>query len=216
MSGRKILARGMSFAATAVGLFILARLSAASVPATGQSTALLRMSWSARPERIETCRVLSQEELEKLLEHMRQRVQCEGKSASYLLTVSIDGVKTREQVVRGAGLRNDRAMYLLEDMPVTPGRHDVQIDFVRRERDDREQTEHEEDEDHVDADDSPARPDTGLFAGRADRERVERARLARAAVAPRISLDTTLVFDAGRAVVITLRPGSDRFQLLTR
>lgn len=237
MSGKQLLTRGLTVAVTALGLLLLARLSTASVRSHGVETSVLRLSWSARPERIETCRVLSQEELEELLEHMRRRVQCEGKAASYLFAVTVDGVRIREQVVRGAGLRNDRAMYLLEDLPVKPGKHDIQLSLIRRERNDREGDDREGfgrggddrerssgEKDDLNEDDSlsenparsGARADTGLFAGRADRERIERARLARAAIAPRISLDTTVTFSPGRVLLITIVAGSNRFQILPR
>ena len=73
---------------TAAALSGMAWLSDAPVPLAGSTAAGLRLSWSARPERIETCREVSAEELAKLGEHMRQRVECEGRFASYLLRVT--------------------------------------------------------------------------------------------------------------------------------
>lgn len=56
--------------------------------------------------------------------------------------------------------------------------------------------------------------DTGIFAGRAQREAVEYARRARAAIPPRLLLDTTLVFGSGRAIVVTFTPERRMLQLL--
>ena len=67
---------------TGLALARLARLSAAPVPNHSGSAALLRLSWSARPERIEVCRTLSHEELEEREEHMRLRVECDGRFAT--------------------------------------------------------------------------------------------------------------------------------------
>lgn len=39
--------------------------------------------FSARPQRIEVCRKLTHEEMEKSREHMRQRESCEGAFATY-------------------------------------------------------------------------------------------------------------------------------------
>ena len=78
-------------AATAAGLAVLAYLSAAPIPLHSADSAKLRLSWSARPERIEVCRTLSEKELESVPEHMRQRTNCEGVFATYALRIEIDG-----------------------------------------------------------------------------------------------------------------------------
>src|SRR4029079_14524581 len=93
--------------ASAAVLVLIARASAAPVPYHDAGMAELRLSWSARPERIETCRTLSAKELEREEEHMRQRVECEGTFASYTLRVASDQRLVSESIVRGAGLRHD-------------------------------------------------------------------------------------------------------------
>ncbi|MGK2961254.1 MAG: hypothetical protein ACSLFK_03790 [Gemmatimonadaceae bacterium] len=200
-----LLRRAPAIAVTAIALAGLAWLSAAPVPLSGAESARLRLSLSARPERIETCRVLSSDELAKLGEHMRQRVECEGKFASYQLRVSVDGSPVHESVVRGAGLRSDRPIYLLEDFSVNPGTRAVHVSFRRRE--------HVEDED----DDSRGQrfgADTGLSMGRAEREDVERARRARAAIPRLLELDTALTFTSGQVIVVTLDPENRALQVL--
>lgn len=93
--------------------------------------ALIRLAWSARPERIETCREPSEAELSQLPAHMRQKVVCEGSSARYRLRVSVDDTLALDEVVRGSGLRHDRPVYLLRDLPVSPGRHELLVRFER-------------------------------------------------------------------------------------
>jgi len=181
-------------ASAAVGFF-LTLASAAPVRYHRAGMARLRLSWSARPERMESCRAVSHEQLEREEEHMRQRVECEGQFATYALRVEADGRLMTESVVRGAGLRHDRPMYLLRDLDVPTGVRHVRITFDRRERAANEAA--------VAAPTLGAESDTGLFAGRAEREAVERARRRRAAIPARLTLDTMLTFAPDRVMVVT-------------
>ncbi len=181
--------------ATALALVALARVSAAPVPYHSGRAALLRLSWSARPERIEVCRALSREELEEREEHMRQRVECDGRFATYDLRVTIDGKIVGESVVRGGGFRHDRSMYLLREMDIPSGKRHLQVSFTRHEK--------SVGDGASPASEAAAATDTGIFAGRATREVAERARRARAAVPPRLVLDTTIFVSDRRVVVIT-------------
>lgn len=177
-------------------LFGLTAISDAPVALHRSEASRLRLSWSARPERIESCRTLSEKELAEREEHMRQRVECEGRFATYLLRVDADGRRLHESVVRGAGLRHDRPIFLLREMDLPPGEHRIRIRFTRREKTD--------DDAAAYARVSSTRTDTGLFAGRAEREAIEHERRARAAIPPRLELDTTIVFGADRAIIVTL------------
>ena len=192
---RRLLRWTWAMSASAVTVFILARASAAPVPYHRAGMAQLRLSWSARPERIESCRAVSHEQLEREEEHMRQRVECEGRFATYALRVEADGRLVTESVIRGAGLRHDRPMYLLRDFTLSSGVRHVRIVFARRERKD--------DDTAVTGPEVGAASDTGLFAGRAEREAVERARRKRAAIPSRLVLDTTITFAPDRVVVVT-------------
>ncbi len=185
-------------AGTAAVTWGLAFASAVPLSSARHDTAVLRLSWSARPERIEVCRALSAAELAQREEHMRQRVDCVGHFATYDLRVESDGRLLHESVAQGAGLRHDRPMYLLRELSVAPGVHHLRIAFARRERTDNDA--------EAFAAVSAAGADTGLFAGRAERETAEHERRARAAIPARLALDTTLAFQAGRAIVVTLDP----------
>jgi hypothetical protein len=192
MSPMRMLATG---GATALGLALLAYTSAMPLPYHRDDMARLRLSWSARPERIEVCRRLSAEEQERLAEHMRQRVVCEGSFATYTLRVDVGGAAVAEDVIRGAGLRNDRPMYLLREYSVPAGRHRIRVTLTRRET-------------PQDAVPAPAQApvagaDTGLFAGRAEREDTERGRRSRAAIPRSLMLDTTLAIAPREVVLVT-------------
>jgi hypothetical protein len=180
---------------TSLSLALLAYASATPVGYHPDEMAGLRLSWSARPERIEKCRQLTAEEQARREEHMRQRVECEGGFASYALRVELDGRVIGSSVFRGAGLRHDRPLYLLRDYAVPAGAHRVRISLTRRETTDNDAA-------------AFARPvvpdaDTGLFAGRAEREAAERARSARAALPPLLTLDTLVDFTARRVALVT-------------
>jgi hypothetical protein len=196
MSAGKAFRWTASLIVTAIALIAVARLSGSPVATRAAGSSAFRLSWSARPERIEKCRQLSKQELAEREEHMRQRIECEGAFATYSLRVLVGGKLVHESIVRGAGLRHDRPIYLLRDLQVSPGTHAVQVSFVRRESagSDSVATESRTDDDD----------DSGTFHGRAEREREERARRARAAIPPRLVFDSVLNFAPGKVLVLTL------------
>jgi hypothetical protein len=202
--------------ATALVLGLIVWSSAAPIRFHDDAAAHLRLSWSARPERIEVCRTLSAEELAERAEHMRQRVECDGRFATYALRVESDGKVIGESVVHGGGLRNDRPMHLLREYNVAPGVHRVRVTFTRREKSD-----DTDDKQRAKSDDDAARrqttsteADTGIFAGRAQREAVEQARQARAAIPRHLELDTTLTFAPRRVLIVSFAPERKALLLL--
>ncbi len=130
----------MSAMRTAVALTALALTAwglAAStgvvVPWHAPGAAMVRLSWTARPERIETCRELSADELAARPAHMRRAVECTGGAASYLLYVALDGVVVDSAVITGGGLRHDRPLHLLRNYPLAAGPVHLTVRFDRRE-----------------------------------------------------------------------------------
>ena len=129
---------GDRVAGVALGLGAMAAIVlAANAPITvhGSDHALLRLAWSARPERIENCRQQSDEELARLPAHMRQPVVCEGVSAQYRLTVRREGRVVAHRIVRGGGLRQDRRIYVFQELPLDPGDSSIEVRFDRLEPD---------------------------------------------------------------------------------
>lgn len=187
--------------ATAVVMVAIAAGSAAPVGLHPGESGRLRLSWSARPERIETCREVSAKELAELEEHMRQRVECDGHFATYTLEVRADGHVVATMVVRGAGLRHDRPIYLLREFDVPAGVRRIRVSFIRREKatGDTAASAHE-----AHSPDDSEEADSGISTGRAEREAVERARRGRAAVPPRLVLDTSLTILPRGVTVVTL------------
>jgi hypothetical protein len=167
----------------------------------GGDVARVRLSWSVRPERVEQCRTLSDEELSKLPEHMRLRTTCVGFSARYLLTVSVDGEGLVRDTLRGGGLRHDRPIYVFTESDVKPGQRRLHIEVTR-----------------IDAGTTPSRSDSAaqktvtdtLMGGRAERERDERARRTAEAIPARLSLDTLLSIHPRRVVLVTFDDNARR------
>ncbi len=189
----------------------IARLAAVAV-ATGAALALLRvasfvpvhddrsdrawvrLSWSARPERIEHCRRLSDAELAERPEHMRLRVECEGRFARYGLQLTVDGTVILSDTVLGGGLRHDRPMHVLREAALDPGIRAVRVVLVRLDTLAAPGPESEE---------GPTTgPDTVLGA-RGAREQEERLRRSGEGIPPRLSLDTTVTLRAGRVLLVT-------------
>ena len=125
------LRRLATLALTLIFGWLLAKSSAADVTWHGADAAAVRLSWVARPERIEQCRELSPEELAQRPAHMRQARECSGASATYRLSLTVDGASHEERVLQGGGLRNDRAIFVLDEFPVPPGERHIAIRFSR-------------------------------------------------------------------------------------
>lgn len=92
---------------------------------------VLRLTWRARPDRVEDCRPQSQEVLARLPAHMRQTMICDGASATYRLEVQVDGQVVLDEQVQGGGLRHDRPIYVFRELRVAPGDRVVAVRFAR-------------------------------------------------------------------------------------
>jgi hypothetical protein len=123
--------RALGAVVAVAALLAMAWASSAPMTAHRSPDAMLRLAWSARPERIEQCRRLTDEELAALPRHMRQEVVCEGTTAEYRLQVRVDGALIADQVVRGGGLRRDRRVYVLRELAVAPGERAIDVRFER-------------------------------------------------------------------------------------
>jgi hypothetical protein len=125
------LGRVLGVAGAAAVTFGVAALSQAPYRPYPDEEAMLRLAWSARPERIETCRRQTEEELAKWPPHMRQLVVCEGTTARYQLEVRRDGALLLVDTVRGGGARHDRPLYVLREEQLSPGAMRLEVRFTR-------------------------------------------------------------------------------------
>lgn len=114
-----------------VGVLALVRGgSFLSYVAVEQTEGIVRLAWRARGEHVRECRHRTPEELAKLPPHMRQEEVCEGRVLPYRLVVALDGTERVNREVRGAGAREDRPLYVTEDLAVAPGPHRVSVRFT--------------------------------------------------------------------------------------
>jgi hypothetical protein len=170
---------------------LLAITYASSAPMTtgNPGDAFIRLSIAARPERIETCRTLSDEELAKVAPQMRQRVICEGTTARYQLTLHRDDQLLVSRMLRGGGLRHDRRMYVLRDLRVPPGPSRLRVRIVR-----------------VDTVAATTASDAADEDDDDDRERARRQRGREAAIPAEISADLTADIGPGEVLLIMYEP----------
>lgn len=203
--------------AIAFGLLLaMTWASTAPLRVTTSDDAILRLSLGARPERIETCRRQSDEELEKLAPQMRQRVICEGVTARYRLSVRRNGKLLHEQVVRGGGLRHDRRLYVSRDLHVRPGPGVVAVDLVRidtvvareehEEEDEGEEEEHARREHRERGDELPG----VVMPGRRQREAEERERRRVEDVPAELHLEVEAALEPREVLLVTYDPVSRR------
>lgn len=124
--------RGVIGVLGAAGALAFVRLGS-FIPYTAERDvgAIVRLAWRARGERVRECRRRTPDELAKLPPHMRQEEVCEGRVLPYRLTVDLDGAATVNQLIHGAGAREDRPLYVFQDLVVTPGSHRIAVTFTR-------------------------------------------------------------------------------------
>lgn len=173
----------------------------------GDQVAQLRLSLSARPERVERCRELSDDELAKLPAHMRLRTKCEGYSARYRLLIAVDGRQVILDTLRGGGLRHDRPLHVFREHDVSSGAKRLFVEVTR--------IDEGEEETPIDASGADREVRDTLLGGRAERERDERARRMAEAMPRRLVLDTLMTLAARRVVLITFDNSARRLTART-
>jgi hypothetical protein len=119
-------------AVAALGLTAaLGALSQVPYEPSGAGRAVVRFAWRARSVRVEECRTLTSQEQENLPAHMRRAEVCEGTVLPYRLQVRVDGALRLDQLVKSAGARGDRPLFVFEELEVTPGPHHLEVAFER-------------------------------------------------------------------------------------
>jgi hypothetical protein len=179
-----------------LGALVVAWCSRASWAPADREGALIRLAIRARPERLEHCRRLSDEELAGVPAHMRERVQCEGRTARYRFSVGANDRALWSREVAGGGALGDRPISFVEDLEIAPGATALRLEIVR-------------------LDSALAAPEMTDSAG-SDRERrmaATRARARQEALPPVVALDTTLMIRAGEVVLVTYDPDQRRLVL---
>ena len=105
--------------------------STVPVATQGADAATLRLTWSARPERLEICRLATDDELARMPVHMRQPTICSGESAAYRLEVRRDDRVLLRETVRGGGWRHDRPVHVFHELAQPAGSAEIEVTFER-------------------------------------------------------------------------------------
>ena len=174
---------------------------------------VLRLTWTARPERVEDCRPQSEEALAKLPPHMRQAVICEGTTASYRLIVRREGAVLLDEIVRGGGIRHDRPLYVFREIRLPAGESTVGVQFDRIDR-----TTGQAQSGQAQSAPAPASSAFPSFGGgmgesgamdpaRRRREDEERARQRGEAIPPSMTLEQRFRFVPREVILVTYDPG---------
>jgi hypothetical protein len=106
-------------------------LSQAPYTADRMEHAVVRLAWRARGQRVEECRRLTPDEIERLPAHMRQEERCEGRVLPYRLQLAIDGARVMDELVHAAGARHDRPLFVYRELAFEPGTHTILVTFTR-------------------------------------------------------------------------------------
>jgi hypothetical protein len=109
--------------------FGIAALSRVSYTPEPTPDAMLRLSWRVPGEYIEECRTPSAEELARQPVHMRRELVCEGSLVPYRLRVQLDGHVVIDETVHASGARQDRPLYVLRELRLTPGSYHVDVNW---------------------------------------------------------------------------------------
>lgn len=191
----KTLTRAAGILVAIIALGAMAWGSRAPLRIADDTAAIIRVSLGARPERIEKCRAVTDDELAKVLPQMRQRLVCEGTTARYRLEIRRDSAVLLSRVVRGGGLRHDRQLYVFHEITVPPGVATLHASLTRI---DTATTAAEE------PSDTTERGDSGdIMADRARREVQERRRRREEAVPAELRLSETVELSPTQVLLVT-------------
>ena len=181
----KRLLQGAVGAVVVISTLIVVRLlSFTPYTAERDIGAIVRLAWRTRGEQVRDCRRRSPEELQRLPVHMRQEEVCEGRVLPYRLVVALDSVPLVDRLVHGAGAREDRPLYVFQDLIVEPGPHRISVRFTL---------------------------ETPSVQPGSDQDRGDAAL---PAPPPRLALDTTLTLGARRVLLVTYDEERERLVLL--
>ena len=111
-----------------VGTGLMAGMS--RLPFTAETDrAVLRLSWRYQPGDEAGCRLPTPEELADLPVHMRNPNACIRHPTPYRLTLRIDDAIALERTIRAAGAREDRPVFVFEEVPLRAGSRSLDVRF---------------------------------------------------------------------------------------
>lgn len=76
------------------------------------------------------CRTRTQDELDTLPIHMRSNEVCIEQRFGYQLVLKVDGEPMAEELILPGGLRHDRPIYYMRDLPFSPGSRQINLELI--------------------------------------------------------------------------------------
>ncbi len=114
-----------------VATIMVAAFSRVPYPPVSPDYAVVRLAWRAPGQRIEQCRRMTEEELQRLPVHMRREETCAQQILPYRLSVFLDDSLVLALTIRAAGAHRDRPLYVYEELTAKPGRRKLTVRFSR-------------------------------------------------------------------------------------
>jgi hypothetical protein len=108
---------------------VIAGLSRVPFSAADGDHALLRLSWRIPGQHIEECRRLAADEIARQPVHMRREEICARHFLSYRLRVRLDDRTVIDEIVRPAGTREDRPLFVHRQLPLQPGAYRLEVEW---------------------------------------------------------------------------------------
>lgn len=91
---------------------------------------MVRLSWRTVGQRVRICEKYTPAELERLPKHMRiNNERCSQSLLPYRLQVRWDSELVVERIIRPAGWRGDRPLFVNEEFTAMPGEHRLKVTF---------------------------------------------------------------------------------------
>lgn len=112
-----------------IGTGVMAGLSQLPYRAETTDRAVLRLSWRYEPGDEAGCRLPTSEELAELPPHMRNPNACVRTPTPYLLQLRVDGQTVLERTLRAAGAREDRPVFVYEEVTLEAGERTLDVLF---------------------------------------------------------------------------------------
>ncbi len=129
----RVLARRVAgVALAAVTMLLVGVLSDLPLAGEDSEDAILRLTWRLRSQEVGDCPTPTQADLDRLPVHMQNPDACIGPLPTYDLNVRVNGESRLQQAVSGGGARGDRPLYVLYDLVLPPGSHEVEVSFARQ------------------------------------------------------------------------------------
>lgn len=153
---------------------------------------MVRLSWRTIGERVRTCQQYTSAELQTLTDHMRTSDEyCQTVLLPYRLRAWMDGKIRVERIVRPAGWRGDRPLFVNEELPAARGGHHLKVAF------------------------EPVRDETGPAGQASDPESTaQRAWMEAIDNAPLYLLEEQISIEAGKIVMVGLNEDAEQLFLL--